>query len=174
MKYKFQITLILVLSAIAAAGFSFGKFYQNISAKEKEVLQLREKLAVIEKKKMLITDLKRFLRDINKDEQKIKSVFLNEQDIVQFIEKLEEVSRLAGAQIEIQSAVVPDQNNPIPSFNFQINGGFENIFSSLLFIENLPYQIEIQELRFIKLGKEAENSDWQAQFRIKVLSFISA
>lgn len=149
-------------------GFGFFQTHRVISNKEKEILELREKLLVIEDKKKNITALKKFLEEIQKDENKISMAFLTENKIIEFIENLEKVSKLAGAQIEIKSALLSEKNNLGPAFDFKLTGSFGNLFQSLSLVENLPYQIEIKELRFI----EKKDDLWQAQFRIQVLSFL--
>lgn len=169
MKLGFRTTLILVLSLLLLGSFGLFQVYQMASLKEKEILELREKLLVINEKKNNITAFKKFLEEIKEDKNRINGVFLIEDKIIKFIENLEKISKLAQTEIEIQSALLSEKEDLGPVFNFKLTGSFENLFRSLSLMENLPHQIEIKELRLVK---EREENLWQAQFRIQVLSFI--
>lgn len=169
MKTKFKTTLILVLLLVVSGAFGFAWIYRTISAKTKEVFKLNLKLANLESEQKSMLGLKKFLEETKKDKDKINKVFLSEGRIVEFIEELEKLGRAENVEIKIQSALVSEKRDANPIFNFELAGNFENIFRTAVLMENLPYQLEIEEF---SLTKEEKGKKWRGQFKINILSFI--
>ena len=171
MKMKFGTTLILVLSLIVSGAFGFAWIQRTISKKAKELSELNLKLAILESEQKSISGLKKFLEEKKTDKDKLDKVFLSDEKIVEFIEELEKLSGAENVEIKIQSALVSEKQKENPVFNFELRGNFENIFRVMALMENLPYQLEIDEAGLTKEGKDKK---WKGQFRIKILSFITS
>ena len=73
---------------------------------------------------------------------------------VDFIELLEQISRKAGVELEIKTVNLPNQQSSIkkPIFEFQAGGSFRDLFQCLVLIENLPYQINFEEVQLMSVG----------------------
>lgn len=165
---RFGTTLALVLSLVVSAAFGFAWTGRTISGKTKKVSELNLKLAALESEQKSVLGLKKFLEETKEDKDKINKAFLSEEEIVKFIEELEKLSREENVEIKIQSAFISEKREENPVFNFELNGNFENIFRIAALTENLPYQLEIEE---VGLAREEKGKKWRGQFKIKILSY---
>lgn len=168
MKMKFRTTLAFVFLLVVSGAFGFAWIQRTISGETKEVSELNLKLAVIGSEHKSVFGLKKFLEETKKDKDKIDKVFLSQGKIVEFIEGLEKLSGAENVEIKIQSAFISENREENPVFNFELAGNFENIFRVAALTENLPYQLEIEE---IDLTREEKDKKWRGQFRVKILSY---
>lgn len=159
---------VILLNIIFAAGIAF--LFKTISSKKLVLMALQNKILETEEKKQGISALKNLLKNIGAQKQEIDNIFTEENKIVDFIESLEDIAKLAGAEISFRNADIPansSANNSLPVFLFDIRGSFEAVFKFLKLAENLPYQTNIQNL-----GLLLEEKNWRANFKIQLLSFL--
>lgn len=168
MKMRFKTTLALVLSLVISGAFGLAWIQWTISERTERISEFNLKLAILESEQKSMLGLKKFLEETREDKNKISEAFLSGEKIVEFIEELEKLSREKNVEIKIQSALVSEKREENPTFNFELAGNFENIFRVAALMENLPYQLEIEE---ITLTREEKDKKWRGQFRVKILSY---
>lgn len=165
-KFIITIILIILLNGVALAGwlylFSILKG-QNDLAKEEQ-----QKIAVSEKKFQNSNSLKGLMNEIVGEKQKIDSVFLDKENIINFIENLESIADKTGASIKISSININNQDKKGLSLQFKLAGNFNQLFQYLVLLENLPYLIDIERVDFRNLAP----NEWEANFEILVNSFM--
>lgn len=169
MKKLSKINIFLIIAVILNIFLVFANFFvYRISIKKQQGLDdLRGQIFKTEKQKENFNSLKHWFESFEKEKNKIEAVFLREKNIVRFIEQLEELAKISKTDIEFQSA-------EIPIFLFNLEGPFEDLIRFLVLLENLPFQIEIQDLNLAGREKEVSSQEtpWQARFKIKVLSYF--
>src|SRR3989344_2111164 len=97
----------------------------------------------------------------------LDNAFINESNLVRFIEDLEKTAQDAFVTVKISSAsAASNQDMSGPTFQFTASGGFGQLYKYLELIENLPYQIAIERAEFVKGA-----GGWELKLQVKVLSY---
>ena len=118
--------------------------------------------------------LENFLSDTGPQREVIASGFVSESELIDFIEDLEGSGRDVGAEVKVESATFSSSGQgSVPSFRLQASGSFDSIFKLMLVLENLPYEIDFEDLSLTKSSTEGKVSLWNGVFIIKLLSYES-
>lgn len=160
------ILLVLFFNLAAAAGWWF--FYGQIKEKRDKVVGMTNETLAADLKRKNIQELDQSLNSIAEEKAKVEAAFASESELVRFIESIERLAALSGAELEIKSAALPlDPNEKGPVFTLNVEGGFGQAFRFLTFLESANYEIVVEEARLNK-GDEA---GWAGQIRLKLLSY---
>jgi len=164
---KFIITIVLVvlLNGAVLAGWIY--LFSNFKKQNNFIKEERQKILVSDKKLENSNSLKALMNEIVDEKQKIDSVFLDKESIINFIENLESIAGKTGASIKIGNINIDNQDKKGLSFQFNLTGNFNQLFHYLILLENLPYLINIERMDFKKLAP----NEWGANFEILVNSF---
>ncbi len=179
-KIIISIALIIGINLIAIAGWWF--VYSSVQEEKETITALRREIDINERRMNNSHSLGVLLADVKKDEEKIASIFLNPNNIVEFVESLEFLSHQASTTLEINAIKLPTPGDNIkePAFHFKITGTFSELFRYFALFENLPYQIEIERVSLLRpqasnLGGmtniKISNPIWEAEFDVKLLSY---
>lgn len=165
------IAVIFILNTLAVLGcVSLFSMVENKRASAREMLK---NTIVLEKKIQIVKSLESQITKIREDKKKIDSVFLNEKDIVKFIETLEDLGRKSGIAIKISSAEI-GKGSENPKIRISANGPFQNIFQYIIMLENLQNQIAFGNMNLMKKAGDGEkNSEWESSIEISVISFLN-
>lgn len=164
-KLIISLILIIVLNLIAVLGCLY--LYSSIRTQREFMRQDMKNLALLEKKVQNIKLLESQSEKLKTDAQKMEQVFLKEENIVGFIENLENLGKDAGVSIELSSVRMDDENIKEPHFDLILRGSFNALFRYIVLLENLPYQII-----FEKLNMSSRDKSWEARTVIILSSFI--
>lgn len=165
-KFITTIILIILLNGVALAGWLY--LFSNLRKENNFIREEREKIMISDKKLENSSSLKILMNEVIDEKQKIDSAFLNKDNIVDFIENLESIAGKTGASIKIGKINITSQERKGLSVQFNLTGDFNQLFHYLIFLENLPYLINIEKIDFQKLAP----NEWRADFEILVSSFI--
>ncbi len=178
-KIIISIALITGINFVAIAGWWF--VYAGVQSERATIASLRREIDINERRANNSRSLGVLLADVQKDEEKIASTFLNPNNIVKFIEDLEFLGHRASTTLEVDAIKLPTAgDNTQPTFHFKITGTFEELFQYFVLFENLPYLIEIERVSLVRpqtLGWGGANNAktsipiWEAEFDITLLSY---
>jgi len=137
----------------------------NAIASETEINQREE-----------IASLNRSLQQNKKNEIALETHFIQSSDVVPFLDALERLAPLSGVKAKINSVDVATANSGL-IVGLEASGNFQEIYKFLTLLENSPYEIDFLSMDVHALGmaenaKALKNPDWEAVFRIQLLSFI--
>jgi Tfp pilus assembly protein PilO len=165
---KFIITIILIflLNGAALAGWLY--LFSNLKKQNNFIKEEQQKILVSDKKLENSNSLKTLMNEIIDEKQKIDSVFLDKDSVVNFIENLESIAGKTGASIKIGNINIDSQKKKGLSLQFNLTGNFNQLFHYLILVEKLPYLINIETMDF----KKSASNEWEADFEILVNSFI--
>ncbi len=129
--------------------------------------------SILKKKIQEVKLLESQIDKIKEDKKKIDSIFLMEEDIVKFIETLEDLGKKTGILIKISSAEI-GKGSENPKIRISANGSFQNIFHYILLLENMPNQIVFDNLNLVKKASDSEKKgEWEADIEISIKSFLN-
>ncbi len=106
-----------------------------------------------------------------KEISEIKSIFLNETSIIDFIQRLEYLAKQSKVSLEMERANIPrGESGEKPIFDLIIIGDFSEVYKFINLLENDIYQVVFEKV----LIKESlsDQDKWEASTKIKLLSYI--
>jgi|GEM_PF-5421427 len=172
--------LIIIFLLNGALGYGYYFLHGRISLMNKQVT---EKAAEIEEQKEK-TFSDKALRDIlistEEDRSKIDSYLLQDDDVVDFLEKIEELGEISKTRVVTSSVNIDERGEKSTTGFLQLNinafGPFENIMHFISLIESLPYKVAIDKLILSTVGdngqqpvKGSQTKEWQSNFELKVV-----
>ncbi len=178
-----QIFETIAVMTIIALVFYVILFIQ-IKEKNKIVSALTNETESIIKKETKLRSVKKLVRDIERERNIIDSYFITNDNIVDFIEIIENFGKRNGLSIEITSVKVDDINSVLEKkvktgellyVNFKTKGHFGELFQFLSILENLPFKIDLLNIDFKKpsgiSGQDKDMNLWSGFFNISVAKF---
>lgn len=152
-------------------------FYKAIESNEKESQKKEGEWQAETKRRDEIKALDRSVKLIELERAELETHFANNSDIVRFLDTIEGLAPRSGAKAEVTS-VDPSEDHTELTINMKASGPFDTLYKFLTLLENSPYELEFVEMdiqRTASLDSEKPNSandDWEALFKIKLLSFV--
>jgi len=111
-----------------------------------------------------------------KDRDRVEGFFVDEEGIVSFIERIEELGARVGVETTLSNLNV--QNNSELVFSITTAGSFQDVILFAALLENLPFSLTINKAQFShksggQIGEGAEdiNSIWEGNFTSTLKSF---
>ncbi len=158
MNNKTNIRLIFSIftALVAISGFVFGSYYIN-GLTEKTSL-LKEEIEAKEIKIKRIQNLNKSAEKTSLDREKLKNHFVDSNKAIDFVSSLEDVASKLGLQystnsienVEVENLSL--QNKQLLRISMSLSGGWRTILTYLLYIESLPYALNIEKLEMIAEG----------------------
>ena len=141
---KILISTTIIFLIILVASIWWFYFVTN---QADDVLDLKKSAQREEAQNYNLTDLKRNINDFEVKEAELNQIFVDKDNIVIFIEKIERMAEQSGAtfDIQIKDDEVKEGNEESSSLNMfiQSTGSWSNITTFLRMIENLPHHVVI-------------------------------
>jgi hypothetical protein len=178
MKNNFQKILILIsVILLLLFCFAFIFIYQKINDNNKKTQQDTINLNTETLRRDNIASLNQSLQKIAPDIILLENHFIKSSDIVPFLNMIEKLGEEVGVSTEINSVNSKIDNTEL-IVELKASGRFEGIYKFLTLLENSPYEIDFTSMNIHRLNfsdvtdKNNKNSNWEAIFKIKLLSFI--
>lgn len=154
---------LLVLSLAALTFLLRGISLNKISADTARAEWREEAL-----RRHKLKSLETLLNKAAPERKELDTHFATRENAVPFLDTIENLARRAGANPEVISIdETPDKNSLIVIVRAE--GSWSAVYKFLRLLENSPYELE-----FIAadISKKPESADWEASFKIKLLTFI--
>lgn len=108
------------------------------------------------------------------------SRFIDSDKIDTFVSYLEEIGPTLGSEITVKSVEVPEKVKNTIIFSLMITGSFNDVVKTIALIENIPYQININQV-FLNKNLDPQKTEntkesvleiptWQADISFSILS----
>ncbi|MBI5004895.1 MAG: hypothetical protein HZC04_01780 [Candidatus Lloydbacteria bacterium] len=115
--------------------------------------------------------LKNSVQNTEGDRAQIAALFVSEDGIVSFIERVESLGVSSHAQVLLQSVSV---EGGVLKLDISATGAFSEVFHFLTLLEKLPYRTVFEKVSILKLPEDKKGNEWQALATFDLLSFNSA
>lgn len=170
-QYHIGFLVILNIALLAAYVFLFG-FILN---KKDMIAEATSRLDVEQLREEQLSVLRNSFRETEQDRNALARYFINKEQLVLFIEKIESVGKRANAFVRFRFVNIREAEN-ILTMEFEAVGSFKELFYFLQLIENLPVRISFEKFLLDKeiprnFEKRKDSDDWHALISIAVLSF---
>lgn len=164
-----SVAYVAFLNVVLVGGLLF--LIYSIKEERESVDSIREQLSLYERRIESVKELEKILSDTSSQQAEIKSVFLDKESIVNFIEELEYLSENGNLVLDMKGVNMPDDENLInekPSFSFSVSGAFADIYRYVALLENDRYHMNFEKV-FIQ---KAQGGDvWEANIELQLLSY---
>ncbi|MBP9711656.1 MAG: hypothetical protein KBD55_01320 [Candidatus Pacebacteria bacterium] len=172
-KIPFVLSIVFLLSACFAFIFLYGQIINNNSQAEVVNKEWGSEFARREE----IKSLDRSLRAVDAGKVALESHFAKSTDAVPFLDTIESLAVVAGAQFEIIS-VEEAGTSGILVLDVKSKGSFESIYKFLTLLENSPYEIEFTSVNVTKplpqggVNTNTKNADWEGLLTMRLLTYV--
>lgn len=174
-----KIPLILATVMCFLSVFAFIFLYKTIDTAEDNAKLASTELQNEANKHEEIKLLNSHVETLKEDMILLETHFAKSSDIVPFLDSMESLARKAGTKAEITSVDVAKDNTSL-ILKIKTEGSFKNIYKFLTLLENSHYVVEFMEISMergaqggaTEAGAPKQIPVWQANFNLKLLSFI--
>jgi hypothetical protein len=161
--------IFLLLSSLA---FIF--VYRKIGENEKVRQAINGEWQAEAARRDEIRSLERSIKEIAPERAEIETHFAQSSNPVPFLDTLENLATLAGANSEVRSVdIAEDKSGLIVALDTK--GSFASTYRFLRLLENSPYELRITSFDVEKgasgSAEEGTATEWTGFFTIKLLSF---
>jgi len=172
-KTKLLFVTAVVLN-IAVVGMVVLTMYR-IGEQETQIALLNGLIHEQQQSEEKLKSTRRLMVDTETERVKIDALFVSEDDIVGFIEKIESLGRHAGVSLELKSVDDSKTEDNVLSLRFTTNGNWESTFYFLALVESLPERIEVDGVNLRNTSRTEGGKttpSWFGDFSISLLSFL--
>lgn len=154
--------VLLSVGAIVYGLFAIASLTSAATDKEGELQQ--QQAAQLEQ-----YSYKDIIKNSTGDREKIAKYFLNKDQVVTYIETLENLATKTNVLLE--TTVSPGS---LQDYELRINGTYSNVFRFISLLEQMPYYSKI---RTVSLAKNSQvetsaSSLWEAQLKVTLVGYL--
>lgn len=164
--------VLLNIIAVSVCGYLF----YSIKTKVELTAELSHKLAEDTNQGKVISDAEQELKSLEKKVSELDSYILKEKDLLVFLTEIESTAKAVGVSIkkEIKDISVPNQKTdvkgPLLQFNISVEGSWSEVWAMLALIENIPYQIDMQNFSVRVSPDEKSGNVWKGEIGFIVVT----
>ena len=146
--------------------FSYILFMININSEKISELEKEKVANALAKEK--IEELEISIKETNSVLLSAEEVWLTEEETPAFLNFIENISETSGAEISIVNISDKSSSKEGLVILLSTRGTFEEVFSTLKLLENIPYATDFSR---IALHRDGETGLWFAELDLVILSF---
>jgi Tfp pilus assembly protein PilO len=162
------IGIISALVACLVAGGAYGVWYSAVADASAEGARLETELKNREAAGGRAATARRSLEELAEQESRVASYLVSSSEIVPFLESLEGVGDVLGAEVDVVSVGdSPDTSGRIP-LSLSISGSFNAVMRTVGAIEHHPNDVRVTSLTLDTPQGDAASSEWTANVTFSV------
>lgn len=169
------IPIALFLLCCSLFFFIFKEIKNNVKILEQSEVNLKEEAL----KREEIKDFDNLFKSIEQEKTLFETHFVQSSDIVPFLNTIEKIANSIGTKAEVSFIEIAKDNSGL-ILEMKNRGSFERVYKFLMLLENSPYELEFMSIEmhssFVEDSEKNKNdtkkNEWEALFRIKLISFI--
>jgi hypothetical protein len=172
---KTPLLLSLIFFIFSCSAFIF--LYKVINDKNQKIESDTIKWQEEASRREDIRKLNSSLEEITDNGAQLENHFAESSDIVPFLDTVEKLASEVGAKAEINSVNAGADNTQLV-VELKASGSFGEIYKFLTLLENSSYELDFLSMDMNSLAaldvpsKNAKDANWEAVFKIQLLSFI--
>lgn len=169
--------LIIIFGILNIAFLSLYVFaYFYIQGKMIAVAEIKQEVNTIREENEQLANLTSVIRQIESDQAQLRSYFVEQNDIIIFLEELESLGDVTGAVVEVKTIEEIEGDGTYGNqldLNVTAQGSWEEVYHFLTLLENFPIKLVIDqsEMRTIEAVSTEENPEeiWLSVLNFRVL-----
>ena len=183
MKFTGTTTRFVIVAAVLLAAVAGVFFFMLVSIERQmqKLTELQESVALAQDREQKLSALKATVRAVESDRMQLDSFFLQENDLVSFLETIEGLSSTTRSRIEVVSVEKGKlplpvdgkvENQPIFStirLSIATDGSWESVFHTLSLLESLPVPLIMHRATFDVAAADTVPPTWKGTFVVSVV-----
>jgi hypothetical protein len=171
---KNKVLLFALLSA-CAAGAAVGGMHYLVKAKQTALQSERDAVRALEAEESADRAVRSLVRDTEDRRAELERRFIFSAGIVDFLEELESLATVTGAQVSIRAvdegegAVALTRSKTLTHPNLTVSltaeGTWSAVYHTLVALESLPYAVRVEQ---VNLDSSPGTNIWVAAVRFSV------
>jgi hypothetical protein len=145
--------IILVVSIVLFIAMFIGNlfWYLFIHSRAVEIVNIEIAIREEQSQNHNLKNLKENIVDLEEKNKKINEIFIDKNNIVLFIEKIERMASAANVALQIKDVKVSEDSDYV-SMVLQTNGTWPEVRNFLDIVESMPHKSQVELLRFSRTG----------------------
>lgn len=165
---KLIVTFILIILANAAGVSLWLYLHSEIEKQKANIREIAGNLAFSGANTKNLKMLKNQAEEEVGNKTKLDETILVKKDIVPFMEYLEKTGKGIGVSVDFSSVNIGEIGKEKPRLQFSLKGKFENIYRFIVLLENVRYQIVLDQMI---LRKNGDGGGWEANAAAVLASY---
>ncbi len=178
MKKKTLLHFVISLVALLIALGAYAWWYSYVAQTSKEVMLLKEEIAQKSETALRLRAAQAALKNLEEDERKITAHFLETENLVSFLEGIQNEASALETKLSIVSVSEGgDVQNPFIKIDMTAEGTYDAIIRTMGTIEHMPYALMLTEATITRAREIEEGGasipTWSATLSLRVLKEVS-
>jgi len=174
-KAKVFLWVAILLNVVAVV--LYGGAGYIVKQKSNHVAKMKETIQSAIDEKEYISTIRSIAEDTLKEREIIDGYFTENNDVVDFMEKLEELAVHSGVSMELSSVDVKvesinDIERGVLFLGISSSGTWNEIMYFLDLIQTLPDIVDMKDVRMNKADKKDDVQIWRGNFEFSLESFL--
>ena len=168
MRLYTQLGIAAALFALSVAGYVFAYF--TVTGMGAQVALLDAEIAVKGEELKNIQEARSALTALAAREANIQAYFIEDAELVSFLEHVGSVGESFGARVEVlgvSESTLEDARSAI-SLSLQVSGSFDAVMRTVGALEHAPYDITLSNLAIDAVERDEAGSVWAAQVSYEI------
>jgi hypothetical protein len=152
-------TIIILIISIITATLAIGVFVFFLKVIKNKNEHISIVLSEIEEKtreKEEATIFAEKVTEIKSLQDSIASHFLDSNKVDTFVDYLEKIGMKLGSSVSVKSIEIPPEVKDVISAEISVSGRFQEVMETIIYLENIPYQVNVTKLYLNKNTKEEQ------------------
>jgi Tfp pilus assembly protein PilO len=170
MRYKStKIIAVVGLLFFIVAGIALGTLVKIIANQKVQFVEMSSKRSAEKSHQESLATLMKVLDETMDDREIILSQVLREEDVIDYLARIESLGKQSGLQVRTDSLTVTPINENFESLivKISVEGPYGAIEHILRLLEYLPYHSYVSAVSFTR----QENGLWSGAFEVKATKF---
>ena len=157
-----HIAIALILLGVTAGGYGF--WYLKVGEVGGRIAEIDAQLAAKNEELKQIQEARTALTALAEKEARIRGYFIEEGEVVPFIEEVGRIGESLGAAVEVLG-VSEEKGGEHGSveLSLRISGSFAAVMRTVGALEYAPYDITLTRLAVDAVGQDVTGGSWAAQ-----------
>lgn len=162
---------------VVIAGYVF--LYLHIQSERVNTSIIQKEIALIQEQNEQFRNLSGVVEDIDVNREKLISFFVDNDKIVDFLETIESLGEISGAEVKVKTINEIKKNEQIPAqlrLNVTADGSWNNVYYFMVLLESLPLKLTFDQVQIRKAHIRNDTSEetsideeWLGVFNFRVL-----
>jgi Tfp pilus assembly protein PilO len=145
------LVLLFVLNVVLVASFAF--IFSKVKSSEAQTAKIYSQIGIDQQGKQALKDLQQNVQSTQGERTQLASYFVNENNIVGFLQQIESLGKPSGAKVKLTSVNKHSSKNASDNYleiSADASGSFRQVFDFITLLQNLPYKLHFTQVSIQK------------------------
>lgn len=179
---KTKKTFIFITILVVVIAVVYTMFFTSIKTKNENISLVINDIDISIERETKLKSVKSLIEDIKDDREKLDTYFVDDDEVIDFIENIETLAENMGVGVEVLSVDISDDENNTPEQNrisellllsLRVEGLWSDLFHFISIVEGLPFKIDVSKVNIDAVYQDGEkivsSGNWKGLLNLSVL-----